>query len=64
MVKKLENVLNELAPERRAKVNQRAAQLATLAPQMPAEVDWRDRWRQQDAWTVREFAQLLRGEIP
>lgn len=30
MVKKLENVLNELAPERHAKVNRRAAQLATL----------------------------------
>ena len=28
------------------------------------EVNWRDRWRQQDAWTVREFAQLCCGLNP
>lgn len=38
---------------------------ATSAGSSPSEeVNWRERWRQQDAWTVREFAQLCCGLNP
>ncbi len=35
----------------------------TLASSAKTE-DWRDRWQHQDAWTVREFAQLCCGWNP
>lgn len=53
---------------RRAALDEFAAQMSAVPPpdeSSPSEeVNWRDRWRDQDAWTVREFAQLCCGLNP
>ena len=48
-----------------SRLDEFAAQMTPVTSRSPLEdATWRDRWRQQDAWTVREFAQLCCGLNP